>query len=304
VRKVAPALAALLLLPVLVAGAATGSGELAVADVSALGEIPPTYGRLYVEAASRFGFDWQLLAAVGKVECDHGRGDCYRPNAAGARGPMQFMPATWEVYARSSNDPPYDVYDPRDAIFGAAAKLSANGIARHPRRALFSYNHSDSYVDEVITWAIRYGWMTQDPAAIADAVLTHPNITLRPEARADIESGIVDGRVLGALLALASRHSLDSVGPFVTGHSVYVKGTTRVSNHAVGRAVDIPVIDGVAVSASNQQARNAARIALSLEEPLRPDELGSPWDLSSTTIATFTKDHHDHLHLGFELGGS
>jgi hypothetical protein len=128
-------------------------------------------------------------------------------------------------------------------------------------------------------------------------VLSHPDIALRPEARADVVQGRVDPRVLGALLVLATEHRLDDVGPFVTGHSLYVSGTDRISNHALGRAVDIPVIDGVAVSASNDWARAAARTLLSLDAPLLPDELGSPWVFDEPGAFTDAM-HRNHLHVG------
>ena len=298
-KKVVAALVGLMLIPVLVGGAASGSGSSLSIDVSAVQDIPEDYGRLYVQAAARFGFEWQLLAAVGKVECDHGRGDCYRPNRAGAMGPMQFMPDTWMAYRTSSGEPPYDAYDARDAIFAAAAKLSADGIAKRPRAALFSYNHSQVYVDEVITWAVRYGWFSGDAQTLATAVLTNDNIELDAAARSDLEAGLVDQRVLAALLHLALNHRLGSVGPFVTGHSVYVDGTTRVSNHAVGRAVDIGIVDGAVVSASNSSAEAAARALLSLPPRLRPDELGSPWDFSVTGVSAFDEAHETHLHIGY-----
>jgi len=300
VKKVTAALVLLFLLPVLVAGAAVGSEQVGSADPVALNDIPPAYGRLYVEAASASGFDWELLAAVGKVECDHGRGDCYSPNPAGAMGPMQFMPDTWRPYRTASDDPPYSVYDARDAVFAAASKLAADGIRTDPHRALYSYNHSSAYVDQVVSWALRYGWASLDATSLETAVLSHPDITLRPEARADLVQGRVAPRLLGALLVLATEHWLDDVGPFVTGHSLYVSGTDRISNHALGRAVDIPVVDGVAVSASNDRARAAARTLLSLDAPLRPDELGSPWAFHEP--GAFTDPMHpDHLHIG--LGG-
>jgi hypothetical protein len=300
VKKVAFGLALLILLPVLVAGAAMGDVQTSTAEPSALKDIPGTYARLYVQAASRFSFSWQLLAAVGKVECDHGRGDCYRPNSAGAMGPMQFLEATWRRYESASEHPPYDVYDARDAIFAAAAKLAADGIATRPRDALFAYNHSEAYVSDVLAWAVRYGWASSDDRAFSAAVLAHPSIELLPEARADIEAGLVDPRVLGALLNLAASHRLGSVGPLVSGHSLYVAGTDRISNHAVGRAVDISVIDGLPVSATNDGARATAEALLALDPPLRPDELGAPWDLPSSSVQTWADAAHaGHLHLGW-----
>lgn len=296
-KKLVAALCLLVFFPVLVLGAAMESGA-ATADPAALDDIPPEYQQLYVEAAARFGFEWQLLAAVGKVECNHGRGDCYRPNRAGAMGPMQFLAGTWTRYRDASGEPPYDVYDARDSIFAAAAKLSADGIRDDVRRALLSYNNSQACADDVMSWAVRYGWLGADGNSLAAAVLSHPNIELRPEARADVEAGIVDRRVLGALLVLATEHRLAYVGPFVTGHSMYVAGTDRISNHAVGRAVDIPVVDGVPVSAANSAARDAARLLLSLPPALRPDELGSPWVFEEPGAFRDSRHRH-HLHFGF-----
>ncbi|MFN2490291.1 MAG: transglycosylase SLT domain-containing protein [Actinomycetota bacterium] len=301
-KKIVAALMVLFLLPVLVAGAAGGQG-VSQADDAALDDIPGEFAKLYVQAAADFGIEWELLAAVGKIECDHGRGDCYRPNTTGAMGPMQFMATTWAFYKHSSKSSPYDVYDARDSIFAAAAKLAADRVNRDPRAALFSYNHSAAYVVEVMGWAVRYGWTTSDAGALGQAVLTHPNIELRPEARADIEAGRVDARLLGVLLFLASEHRLGSVGPFATGHSLYVEGTNRISNHAYGRAVDIPIVDGVAVSPSNESARAAAESLLSLDEPLRPDELGSPWGLVSPGAFT-DSSHQDHLHVAYSEDGS
>ena len=112
----------------------------------------------------------------------------------------------------------------------------------------------------------------------------------------------MDARLLGVLLLLASEHRLGSVGPFATGHSLYVEGTDRISNHAYGRAVDIPIVDGAAVSPSNESARAAAQSLLSLDEPLRPDELGSPWALASPG-AFSDSSHQDHLHVAHSEDG-
>src|ERR1044072_5495812 len=83
----------------LVARRGWGGGQ-AVAD------IPPDSLVLYRSAASRYelGADgWSVLAAVGKVECDHGRAPdvgCGRGerNSAGAAGPAQFLAGTWASY--------------------------------------------------------------------------------------------------------------------------------------------------------------------------------------------------------------
>ena len=131
-------------------------------------------------------------------------------------------------------------------------------------------------------------------------VLSNPRIHLSSYAAGDVAAGRIDPRVLEVLLALAERFDLGSVGPLITGHSYYVAGTTTPSNHAFGRAVDISVIDGQAVSIYNPDAREAMQVVLRLEPPLLPDELGGPWLLYHAGVRTFTRDHHDHIHIGWD----
>src|SRR3546814_18632247 len=69
-------------------------------------------------------------------------------SAAGAQGPMQFMPATWAAYGGGG-----DINDTRDAIFGAARYLAANNGANDIDHALYRYNHSNRYVRGVKLYA-------------------------------------------------------------------------------------------------------------------------------------------------------
>jgi len=131
-------------------------------------------------------------------------------------------------------------------------------------------------------------------------VLSNPRIHLGSLAVGDVAEGMVDPRVLQVLLYLPERHDLGSVGPLISGHSYFVAGTTTPSNHAFGRAVDISVIDGRAVSIFNPAARDAMQMVLSLPPPLLPDELGGPWLLPHPPVAVFTRDHGDHLHIGWD----
>lgn len=133
---------------------------------------------------------------------------------------------------------------------------------------------------------------------LAAQVLSHPAIKLSPAAASDVRAGIADPRVLSVLLILAEEHTLDWVGPFRTGHSYYVKGTRRASNHSFGRAVDIISVDGAPVSLSNSAALRATETILFLPEPIRPDEVGSPWRLPLS--GSFTDaDHRGHIHVGW-----
>jgi hypothetical protein len=135
---------------------------LAVEPAAAVSDIPSNYIALYQESGRRYGLDWPVLAAVGRIESDHGRltPDC-APNAAGAVGPMQFLPATFAEAAKLAglNDSA-NPCDPGDAIPAAAAYLRSRGAPDDWRRALRSYNPSDAYVDLVLAWAARYGHAT------------------------------------------------------------------------------------------------------------------------------------------------
>jgi hypothetical protein len=128
-------------------------------------------------------------------------------------------------------------------------------------------------------------------------VLVHPSIALSSAAASDVRGGIAHARALSVLLILAEEHTL-SAGPIRTGHSYYVKGTSRVSDHVFGRAVDVTRIDGRSVSPTNLGALRAVQTVLSLPEPLRPDEVGSPWRFPER--GSFTdREHRDHIHVGW-----
>ena len=126
-----------LLLPVLVIGAASGGVQISEPSTTALADIPPDYLALYQQAGTELGVPWELLAAIGKVESDHGRDPAsWQPNAAGAEGPMQFLPTTFAAYSWASGSSNPDIYNPRDAIYAAAAMLVDNNVRNNPRQAL------------------------------------------------------------------------------------------------------------------------------------------------------------------------
>jgi hypothetical protein len=100
--------------------------------------------RYYKAAQQRFGVQWSVLAAINLVESRMGR--INGPSSAGALGPMQFMPATWDAYGKG------DPFKPYNAIMAAARYLAANGAPERLSNALWNYNHSDYYVNGVIAY--------------------------------------------------------------------------------------------------------------------------------------------------------
>jgi membrane-bound lytic murein transglycosylase B len=128
---------------------------------AAVGDIPAGYLRLYRQAGVTYRVPWSVLAAIGKVESDHGRaqlpGVRSGSNWAGACGPMQLgcVPGSkagnaWARYGHGS------VHDPAAAIPAAARYLVDHGARHHLDRALFAYNHSWTYVARVKQLASRY----------------------------------------------------------------------------------------------------------------------------------------------------
>jgi hypothetical protein len=76
------------------------------------------------------------------------------PSSAGAIGWMQFMPDTWLRWgADYSGDGVADPWNAKDAVFSAARYLAAAGGANDVSRGVFSYNHAQWYVDEVLSLA-------------------------------------------------------------------------------------------------------------------------------------------------------
>jgi hypothetical protein len=298
----------------------------------AVTDIPRGYYDLYVEAAGTCrGLSWQLLAAIGKIESDHGRspapGVRSGLNRAGCcAGPMQFNltngpPSTWQSFGDGH---PHHVYDPSFAIPAAARKLCNDGLAtpqqaaRDPcpqvlgspaaHQALKRYNNACWYVHEVITLAGRYT-SSRQVAASSDpfvrALVANPRLTTTTSRGCnpapDLASGRLDLRVQSLLSVLAGRHRI-RLSCLHSGHSRYVKGTRRVSNHAVWRAVDIDRIDGQPVSAASPAARALVGWLDGLQGPLRPSEIGSPFPLGHRPY--FSDDgHQGHIHIGYGLEG-
>jgi membrane-bound lytic murein transglycosylase B len=128
---------------------------------AAAADIPAGYLPLYRQAGARYRIPWAVLAAIGKVESDHGRtrlpGVRSGSNWAGACGPMQLgcVPGSkaGNAWARYGHGNPHD---PAQAIPAAARYLVGHGARRKLDRALYAYNHSWPYVAKVKQLARRY----------------------------------------------------------------------------------------------------------------------------------------------------
>jgi hypothetical protein len=109
----------------------------------------------YTEAEAATGIEWEYLAAINLIETGMGRIDGL--STAGAQGPMQFIPTTWDEVGEG------DVDNPRDAIAAAARYLVVRRGPADMDAALWGYNNSDHYVEAVKAYAML---LADNPAAL------------------------------------------------------------------------------------------------------------------------------------------
>src|SRR4051794_19125411 len=168
---------------------ATTSSAWEVGTISEFGanEIPAEYIPIYKEAAEKYGVPWNLLAAHHRVETRFSTlSSMISP--VGAIGHMQFMPLTWVGWSYpggsrlgnanipdsiltspeaikkyggygtdGNDDGRADPMDLEDAVHSAARYLAANGAANGDlRKAVYAYNHSPKYVNDVLGYADLY----------------------------------------------------------------------------------------------------------------------------------------------------
>jgi Transglycosylase SLT domain len=175
------------------------SGGTASSQLAANG-IPSRAIQAYQQAAvaAGCGIPWTLVAAIGRVESDHGRFSGAtllsdgrsdppvvgipldgRPGVAvikdtdggkwdgdrtydRAVGPMQFIPSSWSTFGVDGDgDGKTDPFDIDDAAASAAKYLCKAGggnlsTEAAQRNAVYSYNRSTAYVDNVMALAAVY----------------------------------------------------------------------------------------------------------------------------------------------------
>ena len=136
------------------------------ASATATARIPPAMLALYQQAAATCpGLPWSILAAIGTVESDNGQstlpGVHSGANRAGAEGPCSSSRAP----SRPTTSPSLPVERPRPAPTtrrtpstrqpGCCARDGAAGGA-DLSGAVYAYNHSASYVAQVLALAQTY----------------------------------------------------------------------------------------------------------------------------------------------------
>jgi len=195
-------------------------------------DIPATVLALYQQAAAAHRLPWPLLAGVGMEETNHGRNN--RTSSAGARGLMQFMPATFAVYGIDGNgDGRATITNDADSIHSAANYLAALGASDggdSVRRAVFGYNRATWYVNDVLTYAQHYA--SQACVAEEGKLPKGPDGPCPPSGSA-AERGLRPAALRGLRCVKATFPWIRSMGG--------VGSRPNKSDHPAGRAVDFMI---------------------------------------------------------------
>jgi hypothetical protein len=137
----------------------------------------------------------------------------------------------------------------------------------------------------------------------AAALAANPNVTFtRQSQRDDLTSGSVDPRVVDLLTWIAQRHRI-TITSMRTDHSTFVAGTSRVSAHHLGRAVDIAAVDGQICAGSPEGT--CGRLFEEIVNQLRGTQYQpsqviygyDPWPIEAWNFAM--RNHRDHIHVGY-----
>ncbi|HCU91816.1 MAG TPA: hypothetical protein DHU96_03400 [Actinobacteria bacterium] len=100
-----------------------------------------------------------------------------------------------------------DVYDPGDAIPSAASYLQANGATSDLQGAIFAYNHSTSYVTDVLGWAARYA------RGGAQAVTAAASPACAPGANGPLPPGVAGKVIAYARAQIGKPYQFGATGP-------------------------------------------------------------------------------------------
>jgi hypothetical protein len=138
----------------------------------------------------------------------------------------------------------------------------------------------------------------EDLSPLAAAVVDDPRIDLPDSAIWDIYTGHTDQPLLQLMLDLAERTPY-TAAVLHTGHPLNVFGTPRLSNHTVGRAIDIYAVGPELVVDSHDVTSSLYAVSEWVVSRTDIREFGSPWLFDDAVAHSFTNQvHHDHIHIG------
>ena len=230
---------------------------------------------IWQAAGQAYGIPWSVLAAIDKVESNFGQN--MGPSSAGAIGWMQFMPDTWARWGTDANaDGIADPWNAEDAIYSAARYLAASGGATDIRSAVFSYNHADWYVDEVLQLAQQYdagGVTFSDQLQSAQA-----DLDAAKQKVLDANGRLLDAqKVLADLQARQDELLADAVNAATfTGRLNAQKAATLATVRVQAAQSDVDALQAELDDAQNQLAAARDSAASTSFAPGAGQVLGAP----------------------------
>jgi cell wall-associated NlpC family hydrolase len=270
---------------------AAGQGSQPDPSSDAKNSIPANYLAIFKQTGARYGVPWVILAGIGKVESDDGRsalpGVHSGSNAFGAAGPMQIgiggasgntwggapvHPASEKVSGVATDadgDGLADVYDPADAVAGAARYLLAHGVLDNAQQAIFAYNHLESYVQTVLAFASQYasGGFTVSPVTLDAAPSCVGGTGKAPNA-------IVAAVIAYAEQQLGKPYQWGATGPDAFDCSGLVMSAYRAAGIMIPRTSQVQWTWGPHISASQVEPGDLVFFAGSDGTVLSPGHVG------------------------------
>jgi len=238
--------------------------------------VPPFLLPIYQAAGVEYGIRWEILAAINEIETDYGRN--LSISSAGAMGWMQFMPGTWESYGVDANhDGVKDPNNPVDAIFAAARYLKASGADSNIEKAIFSYNHADWYVADVLKRAKSLAALPADLiSALSGLTMGRSPITGASSYSKGSAKGIsIYGQSGAAAVAVQDGEVVrigrsKRLGNFIEMRDVYGNVYTYGQLNSIAAQHVVPRPDTSAVKVINDEAPSSSAPSVSASEAAAP----------------------------------
>ncbi|MBA2522148.1 MAG: peptidoglycan DD-metalloendopeptidase family protein, partial [Solirubrobacterales bacterium] len=136
-------------------------------------------------------------------------------------------------------------------------------------------------------------------AQLQEQVLNDPNLEIYSCGRDDIQTGLIDRRILATMEYLVQRGFRLTITSLECGHGVYTS-SGNVSEHTTGDAMDIALVNGIPILGNQGTGSITEAVInelLKLQGPMQPHQIISLMQMGGPTYAM--GDHDDHIHVGF-----
>jgi hypothetical protein len=280
------------------------------------------------KAAKKHGIPPEILASIGEIETTHGESDLpgvkSGTNSSGAAGPFQFLQGSWEgTWGDKASQK--NIYDYSDAVEAAAMYLkNAGWKANDPQAqhdAIFSYNHAEWYVQDVLEGAEKYkdsrwGSASQGPLPGDGPLWKGPKakFTFADQVTPELQQIQPHTEKMGKAIAGIAGVPVEVISAFRPGATTT---SGQPSDHADGNAIDIGATS-TSIGGSQQDQLKGDRIAMGalIAAGMKPNDAKEAVHFGEyqPVVVNYTGDngirvqviwktpayggHDDHVHVG------